>query len=183
MKRENIEPIEFIKANADLFEKVQDQYQSTPEKYDVDYTCLNYKKIVSQMLEYLKGYIETEDKDKYRFKLISSTKNFFDAMFRDKSYRITFTLSQYPEISRGLLTHTKELVDLMEKCDDSDHEMDIMLKLINNQYTKLSVVAKDDMNIFLWLRRINSKSSMYHDISSELRRKFDDNTTPVIHRK
>lgn len=183
MNREDLEAVSFVKGNTDLFEKVQDDYQCTYEKHDVDYTCLNYEKIVGQLVEYLKGYIECEDKDKYRFKLISSTKNFFDAMFSDKAYRITMTLSEYPDINKGLLTHTKELTDLMEECDDSDHEMDILLKLIDNQYRKLSIVVKDDMNIYLWLRRMNSKSSMYHDIPSELRRKYDDPRTPVIHRK
>lgn len=176
--------IDFVKSNVDLFERVQKDYQNTSELSHTQYTCLDYKKILSEMREYLQGYYECDDKDQYKYKLIRTTKNFFDAMFTEKRYRRTFVLSEYPEINKEYLEETKKLQDLMqEKLKDESDEDHTMLQLVNNQYRKLSKVCADDMKIVLWLKSLTSISSICFSIDSDLRLKYGDDSTPVIHKK
>ena len=130
------------------------------------------------------GYKEyfDSDNDKYRYNLVSSTRNFFDNQFIDKKYRRMMTLSDFSDINKSFLEATKKLQDIMEDTKDDDNEVRTILTLVNNQYRKVAKVYRDDMRIVLWLRSLNSQSSMRYSITTELRQAFYDNTTPVIHK-
>jgi hypothetical protein len=183
MKREETAVYEYIKANKDLFDQVQSANQHPKRMYDVEYTILNYKSILTDICDYMEGYLEyNANRDrKYASRLLATTAKFYDATFESKKYRMTMGLPDMPDIQYDFLVQSKKLQDIMVKVNDVEDELHAMLLLTNNQYRKLSRVFSDDMKIWLWL----SSSDTLHptSIDSDLRNKFHDKNTPVMHPK
>ena len=175
----------FVIANRNLFESIASGYSNMRDEDDVIYSILNYEKILKEMKDFLNGYVEYKESgdDKYAGKVMSSAINFYNGMFETDKYRRTMTLSDMRSINKSFLELSKLLQDKMIEISESydDSETVGMLKLTDNQYAKVSKVYRDDMDIYLW---ITSKNSIVkpHVIPVDLRVKFLDKTTPVIHR-
>ena len=181
MDKESLETYKFIKDNQKLFDEVQEKYGSAIDSTKDQYTILNYKKIFADICDYLEGYLNYNEKgeDKYGNKIISSTANFYDSIFTDKGkYRCIMTLSDMPDISEDYLAGTKELQDLLLKMNKYDDELKSMQILTNNEYRRISKVFSDDVNIWKWLI-----GYPHYTPSTELRQKFKDKSTPVMHEK
>jgi len=184
--KDNLSTKMFVKYHRNLFEDVAEEYNNMKDSDDVEYTILDYDKILNEMCEFIEGYIDYKNKgdDKYAGKVLGTTINFFNTMFTDThKYRHTITLHDMKWINKNFLSLTKRLQTLIENnIKDSDNELNQLLKLTDNQYKKISKVYKDDVEIYLWLR--SSNSMFYkHNISRDLISIFNDNSTPVIHRK
>lgn len=178
----------FVEENRSLFEKVNKDYKNMRDTDDVEYSILDYEKILGEMCEYIESYIEYKKKAETKYaieKVISSTIHFYDTMFTDeKKYRHKIVLADMKNINKGFLVLTKKLQTLMESLEETaktDNELKQLLCLSDNQYKKLSKVYRDDMKIYLWLSTSNSKVYKY-DIDVDLRVTFNDKSTPVIHR-
>lgn len=176
----------FVKANQSLFEDVASKYKNAKDSDDVQYSMLNYSKILNEMAEYIEGYIDYKEKGNKNFsgKVLQTTEFFYSNMFEDKKkYRRIVSLDDMRETAAEFLKDSKNLQTVMEnasKYDDSDAELRQLINLTDNQYRKLSKVYKDDMRIYMWLS--TSKSPIYRrPISADLRTDFKDKTTPVIH--
>lgn len=176
----------FVKSNQNLFEDVSSKYKNAKDSDDVQYSMLNYSKILNEMAEYIEGYIDYKEKGNKNFsgKVLQTTEFFYSKMFEDKKkYRKIVTLDDMRETAAEFLKDSKNLQTVMEnasKYDDSDDELRQLINLTDNQYRKLSKVYKDDMKIYMWLS--TSKSPIYRrTISADLRADFKDKTTPVIH--
>lgn len=178
MKKENTATYKFVLDEKELFEEVQ-KANSKSHGSGAEYTILNYKKILDDMCEYLEGYLEYAEKDgkKYSSKVLATTAKFYDAIFDSKKYRRTITFSDMSDVTHDYLESTKKLQDLLVKIDEDDHtELHAMFVMTNNQYNKIARVFKDDMMIYLWL-------TTGYNISSDLRQKYLNKDTPVMHRK
>lgn len=168
-----------------LFEEVMKDYSNVKHEYDSEYSILNYEKILSEMIDFMKGYIEYEEDGERKFsgKVLSRTKLFYDNMFMDKKYRMTITLSDFKDVTKTFLEKTKELQTFLEEhsCDKGRSELCAMCLMTDKQYKKLGKVYKDDMKLYLWLSASNSKV-FGHDVDAKLRQYFEDESTPVMHR-
>ena len=176
----------FVKSNKSLFEDVASKYKNAKDADDVQYSMLNYSKILNEMAEYIEGYIDYKEKGNKNFsgKVLQTTEFFYSKMFEDKKkYRRLVTLDDIRGTAVEFLKDSKNLQTVMEnasKYDDSDDELRQLINLTDNQYRKLSKVYKDDMRIYMWLS--TSKSPIYRrTISADLRTDFKDKTTPVMH--
>lgn len=176
----------FVKSNANLFEDVSKGYKNARDVDDVQYSMLNYSKILNEMAEYIEGYIDYKEKGNknYSGKVLQTTEFFYSKMFDDKKkYRRLVTLEDIRGTAAEFLKDSKNLQVVMEnasKYDDSDDELRQLISLTDNQYRKLSKVYKDDMKIYMWLS--TSKSPIRRrTISADLRTDFKDKTTPVLH--
>jgi hypothetical protein len=149
------------------------------------YTMLNYEEILEKMCDYIESYVDykkTGD-EKYRGKVLATTRIFYDSIFTEKKFRKKLTLKQISKTNEVFLKGTKEFQAVMEKYiekQDQDYELQEMLILSNNQYKKLSKVYNDDMKIFMWLATGNSNMYNY-SIDPRLRAAYYDLSTPVIH--
>lgn len=180
----NINTRSFVKTNKDMFEQVASNYENTTEIHRVPYSMLDYEKILTDICDFIEGYVEYKEKgdETYAGRVIGMTINFYDKMFTDPKYRRTAVLNQIRYINKQFLEKTNRLQDILEKYGDieDDKDLDKLLRLSNNQYAKLSKVYKDDMQIYLWLMSNNSK--MFRtNIPPDLHRAFDDPSTPVLH--
>ena len=178
MKKENTATYKFVLDEKQLFEEVQ-KANSKDKGSGQEYSILNYKKILDDMCEYLEGYLEYNNSDDKRWssKVLATTAKFYDAIFESRKYRKTITFSDMADTTREYLESTKKLQDIMVKVDDEDHtELHSMMVMTNNQYNKIARVFKDDMMIYLWL-------TTGYNISSDLRQKYMNKDTPVMHRK
>ena len=176
----------FVEANRNLFEEVSKKYKNMKNIHNVEYTILNYEKILSEMCDFVEGYItySTKEDKKYKDKVLSITKNFYNTMFTDPKYRKRIVLEDFVDISKSFLEGTKKLQTIMESCLESEYvsyEMKSLITMTDNQYKKVSKVYKDDMNIYLWLNSYDSKF-FKHCISDSTRRAFADRKTPVMHK-
>ena len=183
MKKHDLETFKFVTDHRDLFEQIQKDYRNASKEHDVEYTMLDYKKILGDMCKYLEGYLEYKkgDSEEYAGKLLHTTAKFFDTMFTDANYRMRMTLSDMVDINKAFLEETKRLQDMLEKINDDGGEVRNMVQVYNNQFRRVGKVYRDDMNIYLWLS--SSGSKVYnHIIDADLRRKFYDPATPVMHR-
>lgn len=179
MKREDTATYKFVLDEKELFEDVQKANSKYSKGSDYEYSMLNYKKIIDDMCEYLEGYLEYDkgDDKKYSSKVLATTAKFYDAIFDSKKYRQTITFSDMTNITHDYLEATKKLQDIMVQVDDDDKtELHAMMIMTNNQYNKIARVFKDDMMIYLWL-------AIGYNISSDLRQKYLNKDTPVMHRK
>ena len=173
-------------ANKNLFEDVAKGYVNAKDVYRVQYTILNYEKIIDQMIEYLDGYVrysESDDK-KYNGKVLAVTRSFFDKMFTEKEYRMKINLEQFKDINKTYLKKTKELQTVIESyLNDKEisAEMESLIRMTNNQYKKLAKVCRDDMKIWLWLTTSNSKRFAYH-LDDTTRSAYNDKRSPVMHK-
>lgn len=178
---------DFVVTNKDLFEDVAKTYKPATKRSLIKYTQLNYRIILKEMVEFVKGYIEYKEKGtrQYSGKVIGSAKSFYDGMFINKSkYRKKLTLADIKDSYADFLKGTKELQDLLEANTEralADPEFNALITMTNNQYRKVSKVCRDDMQIYLWLS--TEGSAIEYHISSKLRVDFIDETTPVIHPK
>ena len=135
-------------ANKNLFEDVANGYVNAKDIYKVQYTILDYEKIIDQMIEYLDGYVRysKSDNDKYNGKVLTVTRSFFDKMFTEKEYRMKINLEQFQDVNKTYLKKTKELQSVIETylSDKSiSAEMESLIRLTNNQYRKLAKVCFD----------------------------------------
>jgi hypothetical protein len=176
----------YVASNKTLFEDVADEYMNVSHQYDTKYTILDYEKIMSDMIEYVQGYVSYYDSgsDKYEGKVIATTKSFYDSMFDNKTYRKTIVLSDFRDINKKFLEKTKELQDLLEKYSDDKTRTELcaLCEMTDKQYRKLGKVYRDDMRIYLWLATSNSKV-FNTSLDPELRSHFYDKSTPVMHEK
>jgi len=172
--------------NKNLFEDVAKGYVNAKDVYRVQYTILNYEKIIDQMIEYLDGYVrysESDDK-KYDGKVLAVSRSFFDKMFTEKEYRMKINLEQFKDINKTYLKKTKELQTVIESyLNDKEisAEMESLIRMTNNQYKKLAKVCRDDMKIWLWLTTSNSKRFAYH-LDDTTRSAYNDKRSPVMHK-
>lgn len=177
---------DFILKNKTLFEDVAKDYENIDHKHDTKYSILNYDKILSEMIEYVKGYVKYSDTgdDKYSGKIISSTFGFYNNMFSDIKYRTVITLHDFKSNTKSFLEKTKELQSLLETYSDDCGRTELcsLCAMTDKQYRKVSKVYADDMKIYLWLISSNSKI-FKKDISPELKQHFHDKSTPVMHVK
>lgn len=179
---------DFIIKNKNLFENVAKQRERIKPSDDVQYTILNYETIISNMCEFVEGYMEyvKSGKTTYAGKVISTTHTFYDNMFsNDKKYRKTISLYDMKDINESFLVETKRLQSLLEdysEYEDITMEGKALLKMTDNQYRKLSKVYRDDMQIYLWLITYKNSDSSFN-ISDKLYEDFMDKTTPVMHKK
>lgn len=176
-----------IEDNRNLFEDVAKAHVDAIDMYKVEYSMLDYEKILDQLIEYINGYLSysSTDNKQYEGKVLTVTMNFYNTMFTDKKYRRKMELWQMKEIGKKYLEKTKQLQTLMERYLNSDKEisaeLNSLLRMTDNQYKKISKVFKDDMKIYLWLSSSNSKYFTYN-ISETLRSQFVDKRTPVMHK-
>ena len=173
-------------ANKNLFEDVANGYVNAKDIYKVQYTILDYEKIIDQMIEYLDGYVRysKSDNDKYNGKVLTVTRSFFDKMFTEKEYRMKINLEQFQDVNKTYLKKTKELQSVIETylSDKSiSAEMESLIRLTNNQYRKLAKVCRDDMKIWLWLTTSNSKHFKYH-LDNTTQSAYADKKSPVMHK-
>lgn len=179
IEKENLETFLFVKNNREIFDDMQDKYSRTIDTRKKLYTILNYKKIFDDICEYLDGYIQYEDsdEDKYGDKVIASTVKFYDAIFRDEKYRRDMTLSDMTEITKEYLQGTKRLQDILISMNDND-EFRQMQVLTDNEYRRIAKVFRDDIAIWKWQSGFPGFIA-----TTELRQKFRDKSTPVMHEK
>lgn len=175
-----------VENNRNLFEDVAKGFVDAKDLFRVQYTILDYEKILDQMIEFIDGYKQYSggDDHKYEGKVLTISRNFYDRMFTDKKYRRKINLEQYKEISANYLKRTKELQGIIESylSDKSiSGEMDSLIRLTDNQYKKLSKVVRDDMKIYLWLTTSNSKHFAYH-LDDTTRKQFTNPKAPVMHK-
>lgn len=187
LKSNELETRKCVENNKNLFEDVAKGYINAKDIYRVQYSILNYSKIIDQMIEFIDGYksyADTDDK-KYDGKVLSISRNFYDRMFTDKdNYRMKINLEQFKDINKEYLIKTKQLQSLIESYladKNMTSEMNALITLTNNQYKKLSRVMKDDMKIYLWLSTSNSKLFAY-SIDNSTRSEFSNNNSPVMHK-
>lgn len=187
LKSNELETRKCVENNKNLFEDVAKGYINAKDIYRVQYSILNYGKIIDQMIEFIDGYksyADTDDK-KYDGKVLSISRNFYDRMFTDKdNYRMKINLEQFKDINKEYLIKTKQLQSLIESYladKNMTSEMNALITLTNNQYKKLSRVMKDDMKIYLWLSTSNSKLFAY-SIDNSTRSEFSNNNSPVMHK-
>lgn len=177
----------FVVDNKDLFEQVARDYKYDTKHREKQYTQLNYRYILKEMVDFVNGYIEYKEKDstKYAGKVLGTAKAFYDAMFTNKKkYRRKIRLPEIRDSYADFLRGTKELQNLLEaniERGNKDPEFHMLLTMTDNQYRKISKVCRDDMQIYLWLATENH-TDQYH-ISGKLRADFVDDNTPVIHPK
>lgn len=181
---EDIATKSFVASAKDLFEQTAKTVVRT--KVVKKYTMLNYEDILDKMCEYIESYNEykRDGDDKYRGKVLSITKTYYDSIFTDDKYRKKLTLKEMSNVPGVFLKKTKALQTLLEKyCDKQDHDYELQQILImtNNQYKKLSKVYRDDMEIFMWLATKDSNIVKEHTIPAQMRLNFYDPSTPVIH--
>lgn len=175
----------FVVDNKDLFQQVAHEYKYDTKKRERQYTQLNYRYILKEMVDFVNGYIEYKEKDssKYAGKVLGTAKSFYDGMFSNKKkYRRKLFLPEIKDTYADFLRGTKELQALLEanlNRGNIDPEFRMLLTMTDNQYRKISKVCRDDMQIYLWLATEDS-SYEYH-ISGKLRADFVDSNTPVIH--
>ena len=175
----------FVVDNKDLFQQVAQEYKYDTKKRERQYTQLNYRYILKEMVDFVNGYIEYKEKDssKYAGKVLGTAKSFYDGMFSNKKkYRRKLFLPEIKDTYADFLRGTKELQSLLEanlNRGNIDPEFRMLLTMTDNQYRKISKVCRDDMQIYLWLATEDS-SYEYH-ISGKLRADFVDSNTPVIH--
>lgn len=175
----------FVVDNKDLFQQVAQEYKYDTKKRERQYTQLNYRYILKEMVDFVNGYIEYKEKDssKYAGKVLGTAKSFYDGMFSNKKkYRRKLFLPEIKDTYADFLRGTKELQSLLEanlNRGNIDPEFRMLLTMTDNQYRKISKVCRDDMQIYLWLATEDT-SYEYH-ISGKLRADFVDSNTPVIH--
>ena len=177
----------FVAENKKLFEDVAKEYKYDTKKREKRYTQLNYRYILKEMIDFVKGYIDYKENgsDKYRGKVLGTAKSFYDDMFiNKKKYRRKLVLPEIKNTYTDYLYGTRDLQKLLEANLDrakEDPEFRMLLTMTDNQYRKLSKVCRDDMQIYLWLA--TEDTSYQYRISGKLRADFIDDNTPVIHPK
>lgn len=178
--KEDLSTYSFIKNNANIFTSTQDKYSHVISRSDTIYTILDYAKIFEDICDYLEGYIDyaESDDDKYDSKVIISTSRFYESMFNDKRYRTDFVLYEFPDIQKDFLEGTKDLQEMLVKMAESDNELRSMIVLTNNQYNRIAKVFKDDYCIWRMLIKLPT-----YDPTESDRDRFNDKTTPCIHKK
>lgn len=177
----------FVVENKGLFEQVAKEYEYDTKYREKQYSQLNYRYILKEMIDFINGYIEYKEKDSNRYagKVLGTAKSFYDAMFTNKKkYRRKLYLPEIKDSYADFLRGTKDLQSLMEanlERANRDPEFRMLLTMSDNQYRKLSKVCRDDMQIYLWIATENSIHE--YKIPGKLRADFVDDNTPVIHPK
>lgn len=183
LNAEELSTKKFILSAKDTFEEMARTVIRTTDAKK--YSMLNYEMILEKMCDYIESYVEFKKtgSDKYRGKVLATTKIFYDNIFTEDKYRKKITLKQIAKTDKEFLTGTKNFQKVLEKHidkQDHDYELQQMLIMSDNQYKKLSKVYKDDMKIFMWLATGDSNMYNYH-IDPKLRASFYNWADPVIH--
>lgn len=172
----------FVSSNRSLFEDVMNakgKGSEGPTHNVRTFTILNYDKILTDMCSFITGYTQYKEhgSGKHDRSVLDNSRVFYDGMFSKKEYRKEMILEDFPKISKTYLQKTKQLQDLINKNrQTNDRDFKILLSMSENQYRKIGKVFKDDVRIWFHLKYGNS-------LSSDLRNKYMDKTTPVIHKK
>lgn len=177
-----------INRDKTLFEDVAKGYTNAKDVFKTSYTLLDYCKIIDDIIEYVSGYVKylKDGEDKYKGKVLTITKTFYDSMFTDKKYRRKMAgIDMYPSINNEYLVKVKEFKALIESYlvnPDIKNipELNSLIRMTNNQYKNLQKVVRDDMKIYLWIINGDSKLFKYH-IDDTTRTAFNNKKTPVIH--
>ena len=172
-----------------MFEDVASTVPNIRPNDDVLYTSMNYEKILKEMCAFLEGYISYRDKNDHVHddRIISSTQNFYNAMFSDMSpnspYRHQITLADMKHVNESFVQETQRLNTIMEsiveRYDDFDSQQ--LMTMSKNQLRKLCKVYSDDSQLYQWLA---TKGSRVRSINAPVEKRvaFWDLTTPVMHR-
>lgn len=188
LTKDSLSSKSYVKNMMNKFEDVAESREN--QKMDPRvFTILNYDKILDEMCQYVKGYIEYKEKgsDKYKGQVMGNTIQFYNRMFTDtKKYRRKMYLSDMKDIITDFLKRTKDLQKVMEDHVDEcsvDPEMKILLELTDNQFKKVSKVNKDDVEIYFWLLYEGTHKNYDHkyDLPTSLKVAYNTPTTPVIH--
>lgn len=186
MNPNNLEIQKTVDANRDLFEKVNKSYIDAKDIYKVQYIILDYNKIVESLSKYLDGYMSyaKENSNQYKDKIMSSTKNLYDNMFKSKVYKKVINLEEFKNDNYAFLVKSKDLRDriiAISRMDKVSPEMNSLIRLTDNQYKKLMKVYHDDMKIYLWITSSGSTHFKYA-IDDKLKSSFSNNNAPVMHK-
>ena len=188
LNKESLATKLYVKNMANKFEEVAES-REMPKRDVRIFTMLNYEKIVDEMYQYVKGYVDYKSKgtDKYKGQVAGQTIQFYNRMFTDdKKYRRKMYLADMKDIVKGFLEKTKLLQEIMEQYVDEsaiDPEMKTLLELTDNQFKKVSKVNKDDIEIYMWLMYDGTFKNHDHkyDLPTSLRVAFNTPSTPVMH--
>lgn len=172
-----------------MFEDVAKTVPNIRPSDDVLYSSMDYGKCLTEMREFLEGYMKYRDEgdDSYKDKIIPTTKKFYDGMFENTSdqspYRHQTTLADMESINRTFLECSQQLKTVMESVMEQypGHETRQLITMSTNQYNKLAKVYHDDMSLYLWLANRNSKVHQ-RPTSVQNRVDFGNTQTPVMHR-
>ena len=172
-----------------MFEDVASTVPNIRPNDDVLYSSVDYGKILQSMCQFLEGYMEYRDAndDKYDDKVITSTCNFYNAMFADTSdqspYRHQVTLADMQRVNESFISGTQQLKVVLESMMEHhpDFETTQLVTMTQNQYRKLAKVYRDDAELYMWLATKNSRTRP-KNASLANRVNFGDISTPVIHR-
>lgn len=186
MDVKNLSMTTTVENNKNLFEDVAKEYNKAKDVFRVQYKILNYDKIIDELISYLDGYKKYADNgsDKYKGKVLTISRAFFDKMFTDKEYKRKINLSEFREINFNYLKRTKELQSVVEstlKDAQSNGELNSLIRMIDNQFKKLAKVNRDDMKIYLWI--VNSDSTFFKfKLDEKTRKAYYDKSSPVMHK-
>jgi hypothetical protein len=178
---------DFVITHKSLFDEIAKKYNNMKDRKNVEYTILDYSKILNDISDYIEGYLKYREQGQntYDGKVLLTTKYFYDGMFKPNSmtYRKIIALTDMNYINEDFLKGTKRLQTILDAQSPTpdDTEFKSILLMTDNQYKKISKVWNDDMHIYLWLSTSNSKI-FCKKIDDETRRAFDDKYTPVMHK-
>ena len=178
---------DFVITHKSLFDEIAKKYTNMKDRKNVEYTILDYSKILNDISDYIEGYLKYREQGQntYDGKVLLTTKYFYDGMFKPNSmtYRKIIALTDMNYINEDFLKGTKRLQTILDAQSPTpdDTEFKSILLMTDNQYKKISKVWNDDMHIYLWLSTSNSKI-FCKKIDDETRRAFDDKYTPVMHK-
>jgi hypothetical protein len=186
MDVKNLSMTTTVENNKNLFEKVAKDYNKAKDAFRTQYSILNYDKIIDELISYLDGYkkYNEEGSEKFKGKVLTISRNFFDKMFTDKEYRIKINLSEFRELNLNYLKRTKQLQSIVEstlKDAKANGELNSLVRMIDNQFKKLAKVNKDDMKIYLWI--VNADSKVFgFNLDDKTRKAYYDKMSPVMHK-
>lgn len=173
-----------------MFEDVSKVKPNIRPTDDVIYSAMDYAKCITEMCQFMEGYINYRNSgdDTYKDKsVIGITKKFYDGMFTDTSdqspYRHQMTLADMGSTNATFLECTQHLQTVLESVMDScgDREAQQLVTMSTNQFKKLAKVYHDDMSLYMWLANGNRHSNPVN-IPFKNRVDFRNVKTPVMHR-
>ena len=173
---------QYVSDNQNLFQDVQNAFSNGAEIHnkvgDGLYTILYYEKMLTEMCNYLDGYLKykNDDDDRYRDKVTKSTETFYNKMFMDtETYRTKIDINDFLKVNKAFLECSKRLQDKIQEVESLiDSESRAVVIITDRQFKKIGKVMRDDMQIFLWTK--NGKN-----IDSRIKTAYSDKTSPVMH--
>lgn len=187
MNPNNLEMQRAVDANRNLFEQVNKSYIDAKHIFKVQYIILDYNKIIDSICDYLDEYMQyaKEGSDKFKNRVLPSTRNFYERMFTEKEYKKVINIEDFKNDNYNFLVKSKALKDRLvsiinggNKCTG---EMNSIVRMTDNQYKKVMKVYHDDMKIYLWIVSSNSTHFKYN-LDDRVKNAFMNKRTPVMHK-